>query len=137
MNLVVNARDANAKSSVRVEVGNHPKMHFDRLAWPELAPGDYIYCRVKDDGDGMSRDVMRRAFERYYTTKAEGKGTGLGLAQVYGFARESGGSVKIDSEVGVGTTITILLPRMTLSDFGKYSANSPASCGAGGHSSAL
>jgi two-component system, NtrC family, sensor kinase len=116
MNLVLNARDAKAKSTVRVEVGNHPKMHFDSLAWPELTPRDYIFCRVKDDGEGMPRDVMRRAFERYYTTKTEGKGTGLGLPQVYGFARESGGSVKIDSEVGVGTTITILLPRTGVSD---------------------
>lgn len=111
MNLVVNARDARPKSPIRVVTQNVPTSDFDRRAWPELQPGDYVACCVFDDGAGMPPDVVHRAYEPFFSTKEVGKGTGLGLAQVYSFARQSGGSVRIESKPGGGTAVTILLPR--------------------------
>jgi nitrogen-specific signal transduction histidine kinase len=110
--LVVNARDASAPGG-RIEVSscNVPRRELDRTLWPDLAPGDYVACRVRDYGTGMPPDVVRRACEPFFTSKAHGRGTGLGLSQVFGFARQSGGGIHIDSEVGIGTTITLLLPR--------------------------
>ena len=77
----------------------------------DLTPGEYVVVRVSDTGVGMSPEVQRRAFEPFYTTKDVGKGTGLGLAQIYGFARQSGGTVTIDSVPGKGTTVRLYLPR--------------------------
>jgi signal transduction histidine kinase len=77
----------------------------------DLAAGDYATLTLRDTGTGMSEAVKARLFEPFFTTKDVGKGTGLGLAQVYGFVRQSGGDVRVDSEVGRGTTIAILLPR--------------------------
>jgi len=111
MNLVVNARDARPKSPIRVMTRNVPMSDFDRRAWPELRPGDYVACCVFDDGAGMPAHIVRRAYEPFFSTKEVGKGTGLGLSQIYGFARQSGGSVRIESKPGGGTAVTILLPR--------------------------
>jgi signal transduction histidine kinase len=112
INLVVNARDAARQGScVTVSLGNVPRRELDRAAWPDLPPGDYVAVRVEDRGAGMSPEVLRRACEPFFTTKGEGRGTGLGLSQVFGFVRQSGGDLRIDSVVGAGTTVTLLLPR--------------------------
>ena len=83
------------------------------IAAVNLAEGaqEQVRLTVSDTGSGMSDEIKARVFEPFFTTKDVGKGTGLGLAQVYGFARQSGGEVRIDSAVGEGTTITLLLPR--------------------------
>ena len=76
-----------------------------------LSPGDYIKVSVSDCGSGMTAEVVAQAFEPFFTTKGVGKGTGLGLSMIYGFVKQSGGHASIYSEVGVGTTVTLLLPR--------------------------
>lgn len=111
LNLAVNARDAMpAGGRLTIETGN---AHIDRRNAREYAlpEGQYVLIGVTDTGTGMTTDVIEKAFDPFYTTKGVGKGTGLGLSQVYGFVRQSGGHVKIYSEVGVGTTMKIYLPR--------------------------
>src|SRR5262249_55066195 len=78
----------------------------------DLHPDNYILLRVLDTGSGMSPDVLARAFEPFFTTKSVGHGTGLGLSQVYGFVKQSGGVVKLDSTPDIGTAIIIYLPRL-------------------------
>jgi CheY-like chemotaxis protein len=77
----------------------------------DLTPGAYARMRVSDTGIGMARDVKEKAFDPFFTTKDVGKGSGLGLSMVFGFAKQSGGTVELDSAPGCGTTLTILLPR--------------------------
>ena len=77
----------------------------------ELAPGDYVRISLIDNGTGMPPELMERVFEPFFSTKPDGKGTGLGLAQVYGFARQSGGGAMLESTLGEGTAVHILLPR--------------------------
>jgi two-component system, cell cycle sensor histidine kinase and response regulator CckA len=83
---------------------------FDEPGAADLAPGRYVRLRVCDGGRGMAREVLERAFEPFFTTKASGEGTGLGLATVYGVVSQAGGAVRIASEPGVGTAVTVLLP---------------------------
>jgi PAS domain S-box-containing protein len=111
LNLCINARDAMPKGGkLMVETRNHP---FDeRTAGEhECEPGDYVSLCVTDDGAGMAPEVMERAFEPFFTTKPLGQGTGLGLSMIYGFARQSGGRVRISSTLGHGTKVCIFLPR--------------------------
>ena len=109
LNLIINARDAMpAGGKISVETAN---MVVGKAGASEnLAPGRYVAIVVRDDGQGMTPDVMRQAFEPFFTTKEVGKGTGLGLSMVLGFARQSGGDARLASVPGMGTTVTVLLP---------------------------
>jgi signal transduction histidine kinase/ActR/RegA family two-component response regulator len=106
INLCVNARDAMSGGGIISIFGKN----VHNLARGSLT-GDFVALSVRDTGVGMSEDVQSRVFEPFFTTKDVGKGSGLGLAQVYGFAKQSGGLVEIETELGRGTTVAILLPR--------------------------
>ncbi len=82
----------------------------------ECAEGDYVTLSVKDDGCGMTPDVLARVFEPFFTTKPVGKGTGLGLSQIFGFVRQSQGEIRIESQVGEGTCVSLYLPRKAVAD---------------------
>jgi signal transduction histidine kinase/CheY-like chemotaxis protein len=113
VNLAINARDAmTSGGKLTIESANvFADENYSRFN-PEIAPGQYVAICVSDNGVGMPSDVLERAFEPFYTTKEPGHGTGLGLSQVYGFVKQSGGHIKIYSEVGQGTTVKIYLPRL-------------------------
>jgi PAS domain S-box-containing protein len=114
LNLCINARDAMFPTGGRLTLETSNKWLDTRGARErELAPGQYVALCVSDTGSGMSPEVVARAFEPFYTTKPLGQGTGLGLSMVYGFARQSGGQVRIYSEIDKGTTICLYLPRHT------------------------
>lgn len=101
MNAVMNARDAMADGGpITIAVENHTQ-----------SDGDYVAISIADKGSGMSREVLERVFEPFFTTKPVGKGTGLGLPQIHGFAEQSGGRVEIASQIGIGTTMRLILPQ--------------------------
>ncbi|TBU81241.1 hybrid sensor histidine kinase/response regulator [Pseudomonas daroniae] len=110
LNLAINARDAMAVGgTLRLGTSNEVISKVpQRPEDPE--PGDYVVLSVQDSGSGMSEAVLAKAFEPFFTTKEIGKGSGLGLAQVFGFAKQSGGGARILTEMGVGTTVKVYLP---------------------------
>lgn len=112
LNLCINARDAMMPGGGHLTIATENRSIEGTSATDrELAPGQYVEVSVTDSGCGMTPDVVARAFDPFYTTKPIGAGTGLGLSMVYGFVRQSGGQVSVQSELGSGTTMTLLLPR--------------------------
>ena len=115
LNLAVNARDAMPEGGkLTIETAN---VTFDGTN-PEIASGQYVMIAVRDIGQGMTPEIRAHAFEPFFTTKETGRGSGLGLSQVYGFVKQSGGHITIGSEPGQGTTVRLYLPRLPADDAG-------------------
>ena len=112
LNLAINARDAMPDGG-KLDIATHDRTVQSHIgaAQHELDSGDYIEITVRDNGTGMREDVRKRALEPFFTTKPQGQGTGLGLSTAFGYIRQSGGSLSIESSSGKGTAITILMPR--------------------------
>ncbi|KQS63829.1 two-component system sensor histidine kinase/response regulator [Rhizobium sp. Leaf371] len=114
LNLAINARDAmEGNGKLTIEVGNAYLDDDYARNHAEVEAGQYVVLSVSDTGSGIAPEVLEQVFEPFFSTKAEGKGSGLGLSMVYGFVKQSGGHVKIYSEVGHGTTVKLYLPRAT------------------------
>jgi CheY-like chemotaxis protein len=115
LNLILNARDA-SNSQGRIVVDCKPQtLHADQALQWHLPAGDYVRVQVRDFGCGMDGTTRSRAFEPFFTTKAVGQGSGLGLSMVYGFVRQSGGAIDIDSAPDQGSCFSILLPALDTS----------------------
>jgi PAS domain S-box-containing protein len=117
MNLALNGRDAMpGGGTLTFETSNVEIQGDDEGRWAGVAPGRYVRLAVTDTGIGMTREVREHAFEPFFTTKLPGKGTGLGLATVYGILQQSGGHVRVESEPGRGSTFTVYLPLATAAE---------------------
>ncbi|HEY8586780.1 MAG TPA: PAS domain-containing protein [Rhodanobacter sp.] len=111
LNLVINARDAMPEGGVLTLATSNRVIGTGDRPLHDATAGEYVSLSVRDTGTGMTADTRRHAFEPFFTTKQPGQGTGLGLSMVYGFARQSGGFVELESEPGAGTTVQVCLPR--------------------------
>jgi len=111
LNLAINARDAMKGEGVIRITGENIILNPPDCAGKSISPGEYVRLAVTDSGAGMSPTIMARAFEPFFTTKPDGHGTGLGLSMVFGFVRQSGGHVEVQSEVGSGTVVQMYFPR--------------------------
>jgi signal transduction histidine kinase/CheY-like chemotaxis protein len=111
LNLCINARDAMPRGGCLAIAMSNRRLDLQAATELGLAPGDFLCLSVADTGSGMSPEVLARAFDPFFTTKPLGEGTGLGLSMVYGFARQSGGQIRIASSEGEGTTMRLYLPR--------------------------
>ena len=115
LNLAINARDAMPDGGrLSITTTNATVLATDPTYRENERPGSYVVVSVSDAGSGMAPDVVAKVFEPFFTTKAIGQGTGLGLSMIYGFVQQSGGYVRIDSEVGRGTTVALFLPRASV-----------------------
>jgi CheY-like chemotaxis protein len=127
LNLCINARDAMPAGGQLAIATDHILLSEAEAAEREgAAPGDYVSITVCDTGVGMAPGVLARAFEPFFTTKPQGQGTGLGLSQVFGFARQSGGFVRLESAPGRGTQVQLCLPRYEQSASVKQRPQAPA-----------
>ncbi|HEX8614434.1 MAG TPA: CHASE domain-containing protein [Telluria sp.] len=122
MNLAINARDAMPGGGVLTIGLRNETVDAGHAGALDLAPGDYIRFSFADTGQGMDAEVMAHAFEPFFTTKPVGQGTGLGLSMAYGFVKQSGGHIMLDSGIGKGTTVIIYLPRSAQRAIGKAGA---------------
>ncbi len=112
LNIVINARDAMPNGGKLLIETSNKFMDAESAALnPQAMAGEYVQIMISDNGNGMSKETQERIFEPFYTTKEKGKGTGLGMSMVYGFAKRFGGFIKIYSEINIGTTVRLYLPR--------------------------
>jgi PAS domain S-box-containing protein len=138
LNLAINARDAMERSGVlTIETANAVLDEHYAAHNPDARPGEYAMIGVSDTGHGMSPEIMAHVFEPFFTTKPVGQGTGLGLSMVYGFVKQTGGHIKIYSEVGRGTTVKLYLPRAGQRDISAQPPPSAAPAIAAGTESVL